>query len=82
MVFNVSNVLVALVAITAVSASTILEKRQANPVTCDYVLKPDVTVTPTDAEFNFGMLARSPHNHVVNLTHVLQLLSDRPCSFH
>ncbi|KDR70787.1 hypothetical protein GALMADRAFT_1346340 [Galerina marginata CBS 339.88] len=53
MIFNLSKVFVALAAFTAVSASAILEKRQANAVTCDYVLKPDTAVTPTDAEFNF-----------------------------
>ncbi|KDR67408.1 hypothetical protein GALMADRAFT_232075 [Galerina marginata CBS 339.88] len=53
MIFKLSKVFVALAALTAVHASVVLEKRQANPVTCDYVLKPDVTVTPTDSEFNF-----------------------------
>ncbi|KAF8151562.1 hypothetical protein B0H34DRAFT_133628 [Crassisporium funariophilum] len=57
MLFNLSKVFVALAAVTAVAASP--AKRQADAVTCDFVLSPDVTVDPTTtnlvAEFNFAI---------------------------
>ncbi|KDR77018.1 hypothetical protein GALMADRAFT_246215 [Galerina marginata CBS 339.88] len=55
MFFKLSTLFVALAAITAATSSAIPEKRQTNsPIaTCYYFLKPDVTVTPTVAEFNY-----------------------------
>ncbi|KAF5332973.1 hypothetical protein D9758_018278 [Tetrapyrgos nigripes] len=59
MVFSLSKVFVALVAVTAVSASAI--KRQTDLASCDFVMTPDATVEVNDdltTEFNF-VLGRS-----------------------